>query len=104
MSEHLNHTCSICGNKYRFCVDCGNATSFTPWRTIVDTMEHYKIYIVIRDYVNKYIDKSEAKLQLSKLDLSELNNFVPDIKIKIDEILKEDIISTNNKIYKKKKK
>ena len=101
MSEHLNHQCSICGKKYHFCLDCGNAKSFTPWRTIVDTIEHYKIFIIIRDYVNKNINKSEAKLQLNKLDLSEIDIFVPEIKIVIEDILKEEVIV--KKINKKSK-
>lgn len=101
MSEHLNHQCSICGKKYHFCLDCGNAKSFTPWRTIVDTIEHYKIFIIIRDYVNKNINKSEAKLQLNKLDLSEIDIFVPEIKIVIEDILKEEVVV--KKINKKSK-
>ena len=102
MSEHLNHQCSICGKKYHFCLDCGNAKSFTPWRTIVDTIEHYKIFIIIRDYVNKNINKSEAKLQLNKLDLSEIDIFVPEIKIVIEDILKEEEVVIK-KINKKSK-
>lgn len=102
MSEHLNHQCSICGKKYHFCLDCGNAKSFTPWRTIVDTIEHYKIFIIIRDYVNKNINKSEAKLQLNKLDLSEIDIFVPEIKIVIEDILKEEEVVVK-KINKKSK-
>ena len=102
MSEHLNHQCSICGKKYHFCLDCGNAKSFTPWRTIADTIEHYKIFIIIRDYVNKNINKSEAKLQLNKLDLSEIDIFVPEIKIVIEDILKEEEVVVK-KINKKSK-
>lgn len=94
----LNHQCSICGKRYHFCVDCGNAKTFTPWRTIVDTIEHYKIYIVIRDYENKYIDISSAKEQLNKIDLNGLDSFIPEIRLKIEEIL-----SYEHKLNKKKK-
>ena len=103
MSEHLNHECAICGKKYHFCLDCGNAKSFTPWRTIVDSIEHYKIYMVIRDYVNKNINKTEAKLQLNKLDISDVGNFVPEIKAVIEDILKEESINKSNKTNKKSK-
>jgi hypothetical protein len=107
MSENLNHECSICGQKYHFCIDCGNAKTFTPWRTIVDTIEHYKIFIIIRDYVNGYISKDEAKKQMSERDLTELDSFVLEIKDKINEILREDtVISRNtesNYINKKKR-
>jgi hypothetical protein len=105
MSEYLNHQCAICGEKYHFCIDCGNAKSFTPWRTIVDTIEHYKIYMVIRDYVNKNIDKVEAKKQLSQCNLSGLENFIPEIKAAIEDIMIEEklLVNTNNSTKKKTK-
>jgi len=90
MSERYNHTCSICGNKYYYCRDCKEIQGFTPWRTITDTIEHYKIFLIIRDYVNKYISKDEAAKQLKKLDLSNVNSFLPEIKEKVNEILKVD--------------
>lgn len=92
MSENTNHTCAICGTKYHFCMDCGQAKTFTPWRTIVDTVEHYKIFMIISDYTNKHIDKAEAKEQLGKINLSELNDFVPEIKNVINTIMTEEIV------------
>ena len=105
MSEYLNHQCAICGEQYHFCIDCGNAKSFTPWRTIVDTMEHYKIYMIIHDFVNKNIDKIEAKKLLAQCDLFELEKFVPEIKAVIIEVLKEEkiLVNTNNSAKKKNK-
>lgn len=100
MSEQLNHMCAICGKEYHFCKDCSDATTFTPWRTIVDTVEHYKIYLIIHDYTNKHIDKLEAKRLLSERDLKELESFVSEIKLVIQDILKEEIKITQN--YKKK--
>lgn len=88
MSEQFNHTCSICGEKYHFCKDCSDASNFTPWRTIVDSIEHYKIFIIINDYTNKNIDKAEAKKQLSERDLTGLDTFVNEIKLVIEDILK----------------
>lgn len=102
MSKHLNHTCAICNKNYYFCLDCGNAKSFTPWRTIVDTIEHYKIYIIIQDYVNKRINKTEASRQLSQLDLSEKDNFVTEIKDVINDILKEEEVVVKKKNKKSK--
>jgi len=90
MQEYLNHTCSICGLKYHACDDCKDTKSFTPWRSIVDSIEHYKIYLIIRDYNNNYIDKLQAKYQLSNRDLEGLENFVPEIRLKIEEIIKEE--------------
>jgi hypothetical protein len=102
MPEILNHTCSICGKKYSGCDTCDSTKTYMPWRTIVDTQEHYKIFMIIRDYENKHIDKSEAKKQLSKIDLSEKDNFVIEIKNKIDEILQIDNVSVKRTNQRKK--
>lgn len=104
MSENLNHTCDICGEKYHFCTTCSNIESFTPWRTIVDSIEHYKIFLIIRDYTNKNISKDEAKTQLEELDLSELDSFVTEIKTVIKEIMAENLVINNTKSAIKNKK
>ena len=95
-----NATCSICGKPYRKCMSCQDS-KIKPWHSIVDTYEHYKIFITIRDYNNGYIDKSEAKSQLAKLDLTGLDDFVVEIKDKINEILVEEVKINNSKSKKK---
>ncbi len=101
MTEYLNHTCCVCGTKYHGCDTCDDTKTYMPWRTIVDSIEHYKIYIIIRDYVNRTIDKAEAKNQLNKCEMTGLDNFIPEIKVIIKEILKEE--TTINKASKKNK-
>lgn len=86
MSEYLNATCSICGEKYHRCDDC-TKSKMNPWRSIVDTVDHYKIFLTIRDYNNKYITKEKAQEQLHNIDLTGLDNFIPEIKNVINEIL-----------------
>jgi len=104
VSEQLNHSCAICGEKYHFCKDCSDATSFTPWRTIVDSVEHYKIYLIIHDYTNKHIDKSEAKRLLNERDLVELDNFVTEIQSVIKDILSYEEVKINNTQFSKTNK
>lgn len=108
MSELINAHCSICGSGYHLCMTCDDTKTYTPWRSIVDTVEHYKVFLIIRDYENSYIDKAEAKKQLQKSNLDGLENFITEIKIKIDEILLEDSTKSsdvvNDKTAKKLKK
>ncbi|SHO53688.1 hypothetical protein [Anaerocolumna xylanovorans] len=87
MPKNQYHNCAICGAKYHFCSGCMNVKTYTPWRTIVDNVEHYKIFIILRDYNNKNIDKSTAKKQLQKCDLNGLENFVAEVKVLIEDIL-----------------
>lgn len=87
-----NAKCSICGQEYNVCITCAKTKTYAPWRTIVDSIEHYKIYIIIRDYTNKYIDKNKAKKLLLERDLSDLDTFVLEIKNIINEIMKEEIV------------
>ena len=96
MSQELNATCDICGKKYHICSSCKEVKSFTPWRTVTDTMQHYLIFLALSEYT-KTKDKEKAKEELSKCDLSELDTFNENIKTVIKEIMaegKEKIVET----------
>ncbi len=103
--NNINAYCSICGEGYHLCSTCQNTKSFKPWRTVTDTIAHYKIYMAIHGYtISK--DKKEAKRQLETCDLSGLDNFKPEIKSVIKEILKEpdkEEIKKQGNILKSKK-
>ena len=96
MSQELNATCDICGKKYHVCNSCKEVKSFTPWRTVTDTMQHYIIFLALSEYT-KTKDKEKAKEELSKCDLSELDTFNENIKTAIKEIMadgKEKVVET----------
>ena len=86
MAQELNATCDICGKKYHICSSCKEVKSFTPWRTVTDTMQHYLIFLALSEYT-KTKDKEKAKEELSKCDLSELDTFNENIKSVIKEII-----------------
>lgn len=89
MSENnINAHCSICGKGYHICNSCLEQKSLKPWRTITDTIEHYKIYMAIHGYTLTK-DKEAAKQELQSCDLSGLENFKPEIKAVIKEIMAE---------------
>lgn len=90
MSEYLNATCSICGEKYHLCNDCKNTMDFTPWRRIADSVNCYKIFLVLRDYTNKCATKAETKEKLTSCDLSNLETFQENIKESIKNIMAEE--------------
>lgn len=101
MNKSINAYCSICGNGYHICNSCLEQKSFKPWRTVTDTIEHYKIYLAIHGYtVSK--DKESAKNELQMCDLRDLKNFNPEIKAVIEEIMaetkKKKVISKKEKI------
>ena len=96
MSQELNATCDICGKKYHVCNSCKEVKSFTPWRTVTDTMQHYIIFLALSENT-KTKDKEKAKEELSKCDLSELDTFNENIKTAIKEIMadgKEKVVET----------
>ena len=96
MAQELNATCDRCGKKYHICSSCKEVKSFTPWRTVTDTMQHYIIFLALSEYT-KTKDKEKAKEELSKCDLSELDTFNENIKSAIKEIMadgKEKVVET----------
>ena len=88
MAEKNNAFCSICGTPYHICNSCLEQKTFKPWRTVTDTVEHYKIFLAIHGYsISK--NKEEAKRELDSCNLSELKTFKPEIKAVIKEIMAE---------------
>lgn len=73
--KEINHWCVLCGTGYHACDTCNKEKTFTPWRTLTDTIEHYKIFIVLKDYNNKLISRDKAKELLSTLNLSGKENY-----------------------------
>lgn len=80
--------CTICNKEYEVCNSCLEQRTFKPWKTVTDTIEHYKIYLAIHGYtVSK--DKEKAKDELQGCNLNDLENFKPEIKAVIKEIMAE---------------
>ena len=99
MDKKHNHKCVICGTPYHYCDDCGKIKSFTPWRTICDTREHYRTFCVIQDYLANRCTKDEAKETLEYIgvtinNIADLKDSVKDIIVKI---LADDSIKTTKK-------
>lgn len=88
MAEYLNAKCAICDKKYHLCKTCEDIESFLPWRTVTDTIDCYKIFLVLSEYT-KTKNKEQAKKELSTCNLKEKDTFAPHIKVAIDEILAE---------------
>ena len=76
MSEKFNATCAICGKPYKICRTCQEIESFTPWRTVTDTLQHYAIFLA----------------------LSELDTFNENIKNMILDITKEEVVDEKPQI------
>ncbi len=84
--NNINAYCKICGNGYHICNSCLHQKSFKSWRTVTDNMEHYRIYLAIHKYtISK--DREKAKKQLQNCDLNGLEDFRPEIKTAIKEIM-----------------
>lgn len=106
MSNSDMATCVICGKKYKTCLSCKDQDVIKPWRNITDSVEHYKIFLVISQYNNGYLKNDEAKKQLEniKFDIKELKESVQD---KIKEIMcqtetsKKTTLTAKNNVTKK---
>lgn len=90
MDNKINAHCSICNEGYHLCHACKNEKKFKPWRTVTDTIEHYKIYMAIHGYtITK--NKEQAKAELQNCDLSDMDSFRAEIKSVIKEIMDEPV-------------
>lgn len=102
-----NHWCVLCGAGYHSCDTCSKEKHFTPWRALTDTIEHYKIFMVLKDYNNKIISGEKAREMLAELDLSGQDTFKESAKNLLADIFSEtgieaSVDNTENTAQKKK--
>ena len=64
MSEYKNAVCAVCGAGYRVCAACRNRKTIKSWRTITDSAECYKIYMILHDYTAGFITRESARRML----------------------------------------
>lgn len=94
-STENNARCAICGKSYRMCNSCAEQKKLMPWKIVTDTSEHFKIFIALHRY-NKTHDIAVAREDLSHCDLQGWEDFVPNIREMISEILGDT--SLNNSV------
>lgn len=97
MERPVNHWCAVCGKGYFACDSCLKNTSFTPWRSLTCTAGHFQIFMVLQDYRNQRITRSEARELLWGNSLSGREDFKDSIKTLLDEILCGDELSVEGK-------
>ena len=87
--------CAICNAEYEVC-NFSVQSKTRPWRVVVDTLEHYMIYLAIHGYtISK--NKAKAKEELEKCNLSDVDTFLPEVQAAIKEILADDAKDTAEK-------
>ena len=92
--KNINAYCSICNSGYHVCNSCKDEKTFKPWRTVADSIEHYKIYLAIYGYTMTK-DKITARKELQSCNLEGLENFKPEIQSVIKDIMTETRKSKN---------
>lgn len=100
--KEINHWCVLCGTGYHACDTCNKEKTFTPWRTLTDTIEHYKIFMVLKDYNNKMINREQAKELLSNLDLSGKETYKDSAKKVLSDIYIDTAFVSPEALSKKK--
>lgn len=90
MAEKHNATCSICGRPYYKCISCKDTMALNPWKAFCDTAEHYKVHQIIRGFNSGVYTKDEALNKLKNVDISDKDSFRENIKVIVEDILKED--------------
>ena len=85
--EKLNRTCIICGKRYSYCNNCQRDTGKPTWYFIFDGQNCHDIYEVCTQYRDGEIDVKAAYEKISKLDISDLDNFPEVTQSQIKEII-----------------
>ena len=87
MGKKNNRECIICGHSYHFCPTCGEDAGKPTWYFIFDGQNCHDIYEVCTQYRDGEIDAKIAYEKISKLDISDLDNFPEVTQSQIKEII-----------------
>ena len=68
--QKLDHKCIVCGTMYESCDNCKQIKSYTPWRSLCDSWDHYQIYLLIRTFQEGLDTKENLQAQLKKLGVT----------------------------------
>lgn len=93
MGKTMKATCVICGRQYDVCLSCKDQNKIKPWRSITDSVNCYKVFLVLTQLNNGYISKEEAKSQLEQITFNK-NSLREDVRNKVDEIMSYTIERT----------
>lgn len=97
-----NRTCIVCGEKYSYCYNCENVNK-PSWYAIFHDENCHDIYGAVANILPQE-GKKAAKEALDKCDLSNKENFHPNIIKSINEIydIVDEIKKENNEEVKNK--
>ncbi len=92
-----NHTCILCGAAYYACDDCSRVKSYTAWRTVCCSRQHYLIYMVLKSYQAGLTDAETACKELVDLGISreKTDEWTEGAKHLLAEIFAQTISSKN---------
>lgn len=105
MARKVNRKCCICGRSYSYCPQCGADAGKPTWYFIFDGQNCHDIYEVCTQYRDKEIDAETAYELISKLDLSQIEDFAESTRLQIEEIIKlhEDATTIVAEVVKEEK-
>lgn len=84
--------CATCGKLYKICFTCESekAKGHVFWRATACSPECYQVHLVLSDYYNSFMSKSDAKEHLERLLEDRMLPYTDTSRNIIEEILKED--------------
>lgn len=79
--------CILCpSHEYAYCGKCKPKEIVETWRFIFDSENCRDIYKILENYVAKKITALEARQQLDKYDLPNINDIQPILRKKLEDI------------------
>ena len=93
-SQKPTHWCRICGSEYSACDNCAEVRDINPWRSICDTQQHYKVFMIVKMFSDGVMNKTEANDALKHIGVTEkqINTFIPAVKEKLKALIAPEVV------------
>ena len=102
MAERKSRICCVCGQSYKYCNNCDEDANKPLWYFSFCGENCHDIYGILSSYSDGEITDIEAKQKLSKLNLSQKDNFGESYKKVIAKVMKARTQSKKIEIKKEK--
>lgn len=97
-----NRVCKTCGKQYFYCSHCDKTLNTPTWMLMWHDENCKNVFETVSAFLQKQIDKKEAKRRLEKCDLRHLYTFKDSVRSVVETIFEEEKVEIKSSTIEEK--